>query len=59
LGALAKIVAEKAGAKAAPPKPAADTPPPVATPAAAQSTGDPLQNAMARRREMRERRRNR
>lgn len=55
LGALAKIVAQKAGANAAPAKPATDMP----TPPAAEPTGDPLQDAMARRREMRERRRNR
>jgi hypothetical protein len=59
LGALAKIVAQKVGAKPAPPQPAAETPPPAVAPAAAQPTGDPLQDAMARRREMRERRRNR
>ncbi|MFT7136938.1 MAG: natural product biosynthesis luciferase-like monooxygenase protein, partial [Akkermansiaceae bacterium] len=53
LGALAKIVAQKAGAKPAP-----DAPPPVAAPVA-QASGDPLQDAMARRREMRERRRDR
>ncbi|MCK0093987.1 LLM class flavin-dependent oxidoreductase [Yoonia sp. F2084L] len=67
LGALAKIVAQKAGGDAAPakspepvpaPKPA--TPAPVAVVAeAASPAGDPLQDAMARRREMRERRRNR
>jgi hypothetical protein len=57
LGALAKIVAQKVGAKPTPPQPAPETPPPAA--GAAQSTGDPLQDAMARRREMRERRRNR
>jgi hypothetical protein len=56
LGALAKIVAQKAGAPASSAKPASETPNP--TPAA-QTIGDPLQNAMTRRREMRERRRNR
>ncbi len=55
LGALAKIVAQKAGAPAAAPVvPAAPKTPEVAT-----SSGDPLQDAMARRREMRQRRRNR
>lgn len=59
LGALARIVAQKAGAQPAPAQPAPETPLPAAVSAAAQSTGNPLQDAMARRREMRERRRNR
>jgi hypothetical protein len=57
LGALAKIVAQKAGAK-----PASQTPAPAASPVAAPAapaSGDTLQDAMARRREMRERRRDR
>jgi hypothetical protein len=54
LGALAKIVAQKAGVKLDP----ADLEPNTPTPAG-PATGDPLQDAMARRREMRERRRNR
>ncbi len=65
LGALAKVVAQKVGAPAAPkpapaPTTAPKTPEPaVATSAQTQPSGDPLQDAMARRREMRERRRNR
>ncbi len=62
LGALTKIVAQKAGAQAAP-KPAPETPktpePAMAAPQPANTSGDSLQDAMARRREMRERRRNR
>ncbi|MFA8441783.1 MupA/Atu3671 family FMN-dependent luciferase-like monooxygenase [Yoonia sp.] len=62
LGALAKIVAQKAGAPAAP-KPAHETPkvpaPAIPAPEQAKPSSDPLQDAMARRREMRERRRNR
>ncbi|MFT7136669.1 MAG: natural product biosynthesis luciferase-like monooxygenase protein, partial [Akkermansiaceae bacterium] len=57
LAALAKIVAQKAGAK-----PTSETPAPAASPVAAPSapaSGDTLQDAMARRREMRERRRDR
>ena len=57
LAALAKIVAQKAGAK-----PTSQTPAPAASPVAAPAapaSGDTLQDAMARRREMRERRRDR
>lgn len=56
LGALSKIVAQKAGvaATSAHPSVALRTTEPTAN-----QSGDPLQDAMARRREMRERRRNR
>lgn len=66
LGALAKIVAQKAGATPIQNKPmptATPAPTPTATPesavAAPSPAGDGLQDALARRREMRERRRNR
>ena len=55
LSALAKIVAQKTGTPVAP-----TTPEPAVTPKEQTSpSGDPLQSALARRREMRERRRNR
>jgi natural product biosynthesis luciferase-like monooxygenase protein len=58
LGALSKIVADKSGVSARPAPPA--SPKATAEPAvAATGSGDTLQDAMARRREMRERRRNR
>ncbi|WP_108813437.1 MupA/Atu3671 family FMN-dependent luciferase-like monooxygenase [Loktanella sp. Alg231-35] len=61
LGALSKIVADKSGVSARPTPPAA--PKTAAEPAVAAATpvgsSDTLQDAMARRREMRERRRNR
>ena len=58
LGALAKIVAQKVGAPATA-EPAKSPQPAMAGPTNAKPSGDPLQDAMARRREMRERRRNR
>ncbi len=58
LGALSKIVADKSGVSSRPAPPAA--PKATVEPAvAAAGSGDTLQDAMARRREMRERRRNR
>jgi len=61
LGALSKIVAQKAGAPAAATVPKTDKmpKPAMATAEATHAPDDPLQDAMARRREMRERRRNR